>query len=1046
MTDTAISALPAASTLTGAEIIPLVQSGVTSRSTVTDVLTNPILTTAARVAGSTNTLKITADYAGTTGVPAGVLVGTTGASNVTLVADQASGTAGKGVTISAYSGGAWFRGIDYSNRSGTPYLLLQQDGGNVGVGMTPSSHLFAVNTTGYFGTSIDLGHASDTTLARASAGDVSIEGNIIYRAGGTDVPVTDGGTGASTASGARTNLGLVIGTDVQAYDAELAAIAGLTSSSNRVPRFTGSGTADLLTFDTDGTLSSNSDTALASQKAVKTYVDQIIASQDAMVFKGVIDCSANPNYPAADRGHTYRVSVAGKIGGASGTNVEVGDILLCLTDGTSSGTQAAVGTSWSIAQANLDGAVIGPSSVTDSNFAQFDGTSGKLIKGGLSLDTDGTLSANSATRVPSQSAVKTYAQPLDATLTALAGVTTAADKLIYATGVDTFATTDLTVAARSILDDTSVGAIATTLGLGTGNSPQFTGIELGNASDTTLTRASAGDMNIEGNIVYRAGGTDVPVADGGTGRSTGVTAYSLIATGTTATGAQQTLANGATTEILVGGGASALPVWTTATGSGAPVRATSPSLTTPAIGAATGTSLILTGTSANTLTAGASGSTNPVFQVDASTASVATGIKITGAAAAARVALAAISSGTDEGLSIDAKGAGTIRLGATSTGAIEFSRNIVPTSSDGSALGTTSLMWADLFLASGGVINWNNGNVTLTHAAGALTVAGASTFSLGTSAAFTTGTIELGAASDTTLARSGAGAVTIEGVPIVTTTATQTLTNKTLGGTQNIAGSTDTLTILPDYAGATGLPAGLLITTAGASNFTFASDSSGGTAGKGVTISAYSGGAWFRGLAYANRAGTPYLLLQQDGGFVGIGLTTPTTEFHCIGRGYFSTGCYIGSIASTNTLINNASTGAGTTTLYIGNSSINVTSDIRLKENVADTAIDALATVQALRVVDYTWNDPSDTSWNNKNVRGKWTGLIAQEAIEHVPWAINAPRDPDTLQPLPDAKDEEGNDQYWFMEYQHIVPVLIRAIQQQQEQISALRRSMRGVG
>jgi hypothetical protein len=45
---------------------------------------------------------------------------------------------------------------------------------------------------------IELGHASDTTLARSGSGDLTIEGNQIYRAGGTDVPVADGGTGASS--------------------------------------------------------------------------------------------------------------------------------------------------------------------------------------------------------------------------------------------------------------------------------------------------------------------------------------------------------------------------------------------------------------------------------------------------------------------------------------------------------------------------------------------------------------------------------------------------------------------------------------------------------------------------------------------------------------------------------------------------------------------------------------------------------------------------------------------------------------------------------
>lgn len=150
------------------------------------------------------------------------------------------------------------------------------------------------------------------------------------------------------------------------------------------------GTAAALASDTDGALAANSDLRLATQKAVKTYIDSIITggASDVMIFKGVIDCSANPNYPAADAGNVYKVSVAGKIGGASGPNVEVGDTLYCITDGTVSGNHATVGANWVIVQENIDGAVIGPTSVTDSRIALFDGTTGKLIKDGGSLLTD----------------------------------------------------------------------------------------------------------------------------------------------------------------------------------------------------------------------------------------------------------------------------------------------------------------------------------------------------------------------------------------------------------------------------------------------------------------------------------------------------------------------------------------------------------------------------------------------------------------------------------------------------------------------------------
>lgn len=91
--------------------------------------------------------------------------------------------------------------------------------------------------------------------------------------------------------------------------------------------------------------------------------------------------------------------------------------------------------------------------------------------------------------------------------------------------------------------------------------------------------------------------------------------------------------------------------------------------------------LTVSSTNSNAFAVGPSSITNPVFNVDASTASVATGLNIKGAAAAAGLALSVISSGTNENMTIDAKGSGTITFGSVSTGNINFDQAAVFTKS-----------------------------------------------------------------------------------------------------------------------------------------------------------------------------------------------------------------------------------------------------------------------------------------------------------------------------------------------------------------------------
>lgn len=355
-------------------------------------------------------------------------------------------------------------------------------------------------------------------------------------------------------------------------------------------------------------------------------------------------------------GITLPLSVAN---GGTGTTTNPANGYLLIGDGSGyTAGNLASGTGISIVNepgsitisSTVNGDVVGPASGTDNAIVRFDSTTGKLIQDSLALiDDSGNITA-----------------------TNLSGTNTG-DQTITLTG-------DVT--------GTGTGSFATTIGVGKVSNSMLAGSiaasKLVGTDIATVGTVTSGTWNA----------TAISETKGGTGQTTYTTGDILYASASNTLSKLPVGTDGQILKLVAG-----IPSWASAGGTGdvvGPASATDNALvrfdsTTgkliqnsngilddsgnlSGIGTIASGANTITSSSANSLVVGPNGATNPVLQVDSSTASAATGWSVTGIAAGSTgPVLAVTSSGTNEpGVINCSKGTGSCSIGTTGTGTMSI--------------------------------------------------------------------------------------------------------------------------------------------------------------------------------------------------------------------------------------------------------------------------------------------------------------------------------------------------------------------------------------
>jgi hypothetical protein len=528
-------------------------------------------------------------------------------------------------------------------RGGTGATSASTAASNLGLGTSDSPQFTGVN----------IGHASDTTITRSSAGVIAVEGKIVRtddvalgtETSGNYVATITGGdgiasTGATTGEtidhslsiDTKTSGGLAIESGKLALKLDDSSITGILNASDG-----GTGVTTGLSVLNAGNITSGTVSTARGGTGVTTGLSVLNATN---LTSGTV------NTARGGTGVTTGLSVL------NATNLTSGTV-----DTTRGGTGVTTGLSV-LDSGNLSGpvdiskggtgvttglSVLNATNLTSGTVDTARGGTG--VTTGLSVLNATNLTSGTVNTTRGGTGVTTGLGVLNATNLTSGTVATARGGTGVTTGLSvldpsnlsgpvsilkggTGVTTGITVLDPGNLSGpvsiskggtgaTTASAAATALGIGPGSTPQFTAIELGNSSDTTIARSGAGKVTIEGNEI-RTG--TVESDKGGTGQTSYNVGEILVAKDPNNTGTPtlHKLPAGSSGYFLKSTGNGSFPIW----GDVSSVGSATPGQLFTGVGL-TGANAISDGNTPPTFSGGHTGAGDTTISVDSATGNVA---------------------------------------------------------------------------------------------------------------------------------------------------------------------------------------------------------------------------------------------------------------------------------------------------------------------------------------------------------------------------------------------------------------------------------------